>query len=333
MDRKKSSMFTFLLFLYYYTNIFIFFGLAEQKKSENIVLSLVFWCCSFQRALFLAVTFLHPSWGKHIYYIHYLSIHFCSTMTSHRKQSPVEVIDICDDDDDDIDNDILKRDASKSTAAASNTSGSVDSDRKPAAGARATTASSRRFRFSSLSPVRKRALSSSLHQAASTAKKSKVKTEAGSSSRTVKRIMDEVEIVDVDAASHGMEVEDDDEVEVVNAAASCIVICPPVAAAAAAAGASIDDHDDDDLQVVGTTGTVRLPHLREDCTEKTFQSSQGNNSHHAVRVNAFNRQCCDMCYCKKRKHHKLYSLSLPQQKNFCSRPSLFFSQRILLFYF
>jgi hypothetical protein len=238
-------------------------------------------------------------------------------MTSRRKTSPVEVIDICDyNDDDNLATATAGTTRATATSGRTNHDGSSnDDDRKPAA--RASSRLGRGSR-SSLSPVRKRALSSSLHQAATSTKKKKVKTEkygatnnTKASTRILKEENDEmghkvVEVVDVDALDVDdgpgrMEEQDDDEVEVVTAAASCI-ICPPAAAAAASvSNSSTTDNNDDDLQVVGTIGTMRLPHSREDCTEKTFQPASNaltatvTSSRNA---SIWNRQCCDLCYCK-----------------------------------
>jgi len=53
-------------------------------------------------------------------------------------------------------------------------------------------------------------------------------------------------------------------------------------------------NDNDDVQVVGTVGHIRLPHMRQHCTEKPFQSI-ANTTYAAQRGN--NKNYCEDCYC------------------------------------
>jgi hypothetical protein len=48
----------------------------------------------------------------------------------------------------------------------------------------------------------------------------------------------------------------------------------------------------DGIEVVGTTGTLRLPHAREHCTEKPFNKGFPSNFRKAT-----NKEHCDLCYC------------------------------------
>jgi hypothetical protein len=52
---------------------------------------------------------------------------------------------------------------------------------------------------------------------------------------------------------------------------------------------------DEDIEVVGAKNEVRLPHLRQDCTQFKFQSSYG--SHYSRSFLDTNSKTCDLCYC------------------------------------
>lgn len=82
---------------------------------------------------------------------------------------------------------------------------------------------------------------------------------------------------------------DDDEIKILDAGqVSSLIVCTPDTIAVTGANGGIDE-DDDAIQVVGTVGHVRLPHLRQDCTESIFKVSDA--------VAAGNSECCDLCYC------------------------------------
>jgi hypothetical protein len=85
------------------------------------------------------------------------------------------------------------------------------------------------------------------------------------------------------AGSNDDNCSDNDEVEVVED----ISTYQPAATAAAAASKN------DDVEVVGTKNQVRLPHMRQHCTEKPFDFPGFST---AAR-NATRMQFCENCYC------------------------------------
>ncbi|CAN0211457.1 unnamed protein product, partial [Ectocarpus sp. 12 AP-2014] len=46
--------------------------------------------------------------------------------------------------------------------------------------------------------------------------------------------------------------------------------------------------DEEDMEVVGTTGTAKLPHNRFACTELKFEGPEGSSSH---------KEKCSLCFC------------------------------------
>jgi hypothetical protein len=92
--------------------------------------------------------------------------------------------------------------------------------------------------------------------------------------------------------------EDDYEIEILDAVqmpSSLVVVCPPLTAATTVAATGGAENNDDDIQLVGTVGRVRLPHLRQDCTEHPLaQCSPGG---FYVKSISHNTKCCDLCYC------------------------------------
>jgi hypothetical protein len=98
--------------------------------------------------------------------------------------------------------------------------------------------------------------------------------------------------------------DDDDDIQVLDPLEVNTLFCAPVRSTTTATGTNTtsasasasndNDGDDNDIELVGTKNHVLLPHMRQHCTEKTFQSNTGYST--AAR-RAVNAQFCTHCYC------------------------------------
>jgi hypothetical protein len=122
-------------------------------------------------------------------------------------------------------------------------------------------------------------------QRTSNKKRAKVKDEGSRVSPVIICENEELQVVKVTRASSKSEYND---VQVVEALTAPMI---PVAQKPAA-------DSNDDVVVVGATNQVRLPHMRQHCTEMQFDSAPNNGlGFYSATTLATNSKACDLCYC------------------------------------
>jgi hypothetical protein len=88
--------------------------------------------------------------------------------------------------------------------------------------------------------------------------------------------------------------DDDDDIVVLDPLEVNTLFCAPVMSTATGTGTNTGNStfDNDDIELVGTKNHVLLPHMRQHCTEKSFQ---GNTGYSTAARRAVNAQFCTHC--------------------------------------
>ena len=69
-------------------------------------------------------------------------------------------------------------------------------------------------------------------------------------------------------------------------------------ARAPSASAVAEDEDEIEIEIMGAKNELRLPHLRQDCSQFKFDATPFNRSQcYSSSVLETNAKCCDLCYC------------------------------------